>query len=294
MALSSMTGFARTSFEFEGAKFAWELKSVNARGLEIRLRLPPGYDLLEPDIRSKVRDGIARGSCFLTLAREADAERKRLILNEEALALVVAAARRLAAAEGIAMPTADGLLAIPGVLEDGAPQLAAEAAERRNAAIVGALSEAIEALKASRIEEGRRLSTVLAEQLSNIEAMVKDARELAAAAPEAMKARIRDQLALLTTDANLNPERLHQEALLAATRADVREELDRLTSHIASARNLIASGEGAGRKLEFLAQEFNREANTLCAKAFDGRLTTIGLNLKAVIDQFREQAQNLA
>ncbi len=295
MALSSMTGFARTSFESEGAKLWWELKSVNARGLEIRLRLPPGLDHLEAEVRAQLRDRIARGSCFLTLAREADGEHKKLVVNEEALALVVAAARRLAAVEGIAMPSADGLLAIPGVLEDGGAALDEEAAGRRDASVLEALATTIEALKAARLEEGKRLAAVLTDQIQNIERMVAEAAAVAAEAPEVLKARIRDQVALLTADpAGLSPERLHQEALLAATRADVREEIDRLKSHIASARGLIASGDAVGRRLEFLAQEFNREANTLCAKAFDNRLTTIGLELKAVIDQFREQVQNLA
>ncbi len=295
MALSSMTGFARTSFEVDGAKFSWELKSVNARGLEIRLRLPSGLDHLEADIRARIRDAIARGSCFFTLAREAEGEHSSLVLNEEALALVVAAARRLAAVEGIAMPTADGLLAIPGVLRDGSAALDSAAAERRDAAVLAELGAAIDTLKRTRLEEGARLATVLGDQIERIERMVEEAESLSAEAPEALRARIRDQVALLTADASsLNPDRLHQEAVLAATRADVREELDRLQSHITGARGLIGSGDAVGRRLEFLAQEFNREANTLCSKAFDRRLTAIGMELKAVIDQFREQVQNLA
>jgi uncharacterized protein (TIGR00255 family) len=295
MALSSMTGFARTSFEVDGAKFSWELKSVNARGLEIRLRLPNGLDHLEADIRARIRDAIARGSCFFTLAREAEGEHSTLVLNEEALALVVAAARRLAAVEGIAMPTADGLLAIPGVLRDGSAALDSAAAERRDAAVLAELGTAIDALKRTRLEEGARLAAVLGDQIERIERMVEEAESLSAEAPDALKARIRDQVALLTADASsLNPDRLHQEAVIAATRADVREELDRLRSHITGARGLIGSGDAVGRRLEFLAQEFNREANTLCSKAFDRRLTAIGMELKAVIDQLREQVQNLA
>jgi uncharacterized protein (TIGR00255 family) len=295
MALSSMTGFARSSFEVDGAKFSWELKSVNARGLEMRLRLPPGLDHLEADARAMARAEIARGSCFFVLQRETDAARPQLMLNEEALALVVAAARRLAAVEGIAMPSADGLLAIPGVLQDGAAAAEGETAERRDAAILAALGEAIAALANARLEEGARLAAVLDDQLTAIARMVDQADNISAEAPEVLKARIRDQVALLTSETNgLSPERLHQEALLAATRSDVREELDRLRSHIASVRELIQAGGAIGRRLDFLAQEFNREANTLCAKAFDRRLTTIGVELKATIDQFREQVQNLA
>jgi uncharacterized protein (TIGR00255 family) len=294
MALSSMTGFARTSFEAAGTKFSWELKSVNARGLEIRLRLPPGLDHLEADIRVATREKLARGSCFFTLQRESGGERPRLMLNEEALTLVIAAARRLAAVDGIATPTADGLLAIPGVLQDRGEVVEPDAAERRDAAILESFAVAIATLREARQEEGARLGTVLSGQLAAIERLVEAAALLAAEAPETLKARIRDQVALLTAEkSSLDPDRLHQEALLAATRADVREEVDRLKSHVAGARDLIRSGDAVGRRLDFLTQEFNREANTLCSKAFDRRLTAIGMDLKAVIDQLREQVQNL-
>jgi uncharacterized protein (TIGR00255 family) len=290
-----MTGFARTAFEAEGAKYSWEMKSVNARGLEVRLRLPPGLDHLEAEARAQIRERVARGSCFLNLARETESEQRRVVLNEAALALVIAAARRLAEVEGISAPTADGLLSIPGVIEAGDVSPKGEAAERRDAAALAALARTIDQLIAARLEEGKRLSLVLVDQLKGIEALVSQAKSIAAEAPEAMKARIRDQIALLTVDGmGLNPDRLHQEALVAASRADVREELDRLTSHVESARGLVSSGGAVGRRLDFLSQEFNREANTLCSKAFDNRLTTIGLELKAIIDQFREQVQNLA
>jgi uncharacterized protein (TIGR00255 family) len=295
MALSSMTGFARASVEVDGAKYSWELKSVNARGLEVRLRLPPGLDHLEPDLRALARAGLGRGSCFFTLQREADGARSPLVLNEQALALVVAAARRLAAVEGIAMPTADGLLGIPGVLQDGGEPLQPEGAERRDEAILNAFGAGIAALREARLDEGARLGAVLDAQLARMRALVAEAEVIAAETPEALKARIREQVALLLFDGGgLDPARLHQEALLAATRADVREELDRLASHIEGARTVMRGGGEAGRRLEFLAQEFNREANTLCSKAFDRRLTQIGMELKAVIDQFREQVQNLA
>jgi uncharacterized protein (TIGR00255 family) len=294
MALSSMTGFARTAFEAGGAKFAWELKSVNARGLELRVRLPPGMDYLEGGIRGRVRDRLSRGSCFFALAKESEPDRPRLSLNEEALALVIATARRLATVEGIALPSADGLLALPGVLQDRGAATAGEDNEQRDAAILDSLGPALEALRAARLEEGRRLRAVLDDQLSAITRLVGEAQAVAAGAPELLKARIRDQVALLTSEtSSLDPDRLHQEAVLAATRADIREELDRLTSHVAAVRELINSGDAVGRRLEFLAQEFNREANTLCSKAFDKRLTGIGVELKSVIDQFREQVQNL-
>ena len=193
------------------------------------------------------------------------------------------------------MPTADGLLAIPGVLQDGSATLDSEAAKRRDAAIMAGLGKAIEALLRTRQEEGARLQILIGNQIERIANMVEDAEGVSSGAPEALKNRIREQVALLTADpSSLNADRLHQEAVIAATRADVREELDRLRSHIAAARDLLKSRDGAGRRLDFLSQEFNREANTLCSKAFDRRLTSIGLELKAVIDQFREQVQNLA
>jgi uncharacterized protein (TIGR00255 family) len=294
MALSSMTGFARTSFEAEGTKFSWEAKSVNARGLEMRIRLPAGLDHLEADVRGKIRDGLQRGSCFFTLTREAGTEERAFVVNRQALAAVLAAARELAREEGVAPASAAGLLAIPGVLADGSGGIEGDAAERRDAVVLTALSTAIDGLKRARREEGARLSTVLGEQLDSVARLVKSAEEVAAEAPAALRARIREQVSLLTDGTDLNPDRLHQEALIAATRADVREEIDRLNSHIESARGLMRSEDGVGRRLEFLAQEFNREANTLCAKAYCPALTTIGLELKAVIDQFREQVQNLA
>lgn len=295
MALSSMTGFARASFEVDAVKFTWELKSVNARGLEMRLRLPPGLDHLDTDVRAAVRGAVARGNCFLSLQREAGPTRTQLSVNEDTLALVVAAARRLADVEGISSPSADGLLAIPGVLQDTGAPLDDEAAGRRDTAILKALGEALAALDAARREEGGRLAAVLADQLTTIARMVDDAEAIAAEAPEVLKARIREQVAQLTDEVTtLSPERLHQEALLAATRCDVREELDRLRAHIAGAHELAESGGAVGRRLDFLAQEFNREANTLCSKSFDRRLTALGVELKATIDQFREQVQNLA
>ena len=294
MPLSSMTGFTRAAFEAAGEKFTWELKSVNARGLEIRLRLPPGLDHLEPEIRGLAREQLARGSCFFVLDQDNRSEQPRLMLNEEALALVVAAARRLAAVEGIGMPTADGLLAIPGVLQDRGARRGGEEVAERDRAVLDALGRALRALKAARLEEGQRLQSILEHQLASIARLVGEAATIAAEAPDILQARIHDQVAALISERfNLDPDRLHQEAVLAATRADVREELDRLTSHLAAARQLIEPGDGVGRRLDFLTQEFNREANTLCSKAFDKRLTAIGVEMKAVIDQFRKQVQNL-
>jgi len=293
MAVHSMTGFARAEVGSGAARFVWELKSVNARGLDMRVRLPAGLERLEPEVRERARAHLKRGSCFFTLAEDRAAALPGLRLNEQALALAVAAARRLAEEKGIAPPTADGLLAIPGVLAP-ADGLADEAElERREADLLQGLERALEALANARAEEGGRLQAVLSGQLDAIEQKVEEAARIAAEAPEAMKVRVAEQVALLTDSAGLDPDRLHQEAVLIAARADVREEIDRLAGHIAAAREQLAAGGAIGRRLDFLAQEFNREANTLSAKAFDKRLVAVGVELKVMIDQLREQVQNL-
>jgi uncharacterized protein (TIGR00255 family) len=292
MPVHSMTGFARAEVANGGARFVWELKSVNARGFDLRLRLPAGLERLEPEVRERARARLKRGSCFFSLAEDRDAALPGLRLNEQALALAVAAARRLAEEQGISPPTADGLLAIPGVLAP-AGGLADEAEqEAREAELMAGLDRALDLLAATRAEEGARLEAVLAGQLDAIEAKVAEAAKLAEEAPAAMKARIAEQVALLT-DSGLDPDRLHQEAVLVAARADVREEIDRLAGHIEAARQQLSAGGAVGRRLDFLAQEFNREANTLSAKAFDKRLVAAGVDLKVMIDQLREQVQNL-
>ncbi len=292
MALTSMTGFARSDAELGDARFVWEIKSVNSRGLEMRLRLPPGLDRLDPEIRRLTREYLNRGSCQLSLQLDQAGNASQLIINEAALSAVTDAARRLAIEPGIAPPSADGLLAVRGVLEErGSDTLSDEDAVDRT--VLDALVSCLEALVAARAEEGSRLGAVLAGQLDSIEKLTKAAADIAAKAPGALLARLAEQVARLTGEASLDPQRLHQEAVLLATKADIREELDRLTGHIAAARKLLADGGVIGRRLDFLAQEFNREANTVCSKSFDKELTTIGLDLKAVIDQLREQVQNL-
>ena len=294
MTLMSMTGFARTTFEHAGTKYVWELKTVNARGLDLRLRIPSGLEQVEVDIRQLVRDRIARGTCFASLQEEGGTGTDDLVLNERALTLVVAAARRLAEVDGIAPPCADGLLALPGVLQSGARGVDREMAEGRGKAILAALETALAELKVARREEGSRIHQVLSGQVAQIEELVSAASILAEEALPSLRARIAEQVDLLVSDRKqLDPDRLHQEAVLVATRADVREELDRLRGHVEAARTQLASPEPVGRRLEFLAQEFNREANTLCSKAFDRRLGEIGIELKTVIDQWREQVQNV-
>ena len=292
MALQSMTGFARTDAELGDARFIWEIKSVNSRGLEMRLRLPPGLDRLDPEIRRLTREHLSRGSCQLSLQLDHVGSTSNLVINEAALAAVTDAARHLATETGIDPPSADGLIAIRGVLEERGLD-ALDDADAVDRAVLDALAVCLAALVTARAEEGSRLAAILTDQLDNIERLTEAAADLAAKAPDALLTRLAEQVARLTGEASLDPQRLHQEVALLATKADIREEIDRLISHITAARKLLADGGVIGRRLDFLAQEFNREANTLCSKSFDKELTAIGLELKAVIDQLREQVQNL-
>ncbi|TDI54407.1 MAG: YicC family protein [Alphaproteobacteria bacterium] len=292
MALRSMTGFARTEAELGDIRFVWEIKTVNSRGLEMRLRLPSGLDRLDPEIRALTRDHLGRGSCQLSLQFEHLGRASNLVINKEALAAVTDAARHLAMEPGIDPPSADGLLAIRGVLEErGLDGL--DEGDGVDRTVLDALAACLVALVTSRAEEGSRLAAILRGHLDRIEQLTGTAADLAAKAPEALFARLTEQVARFTGDASLDPQRLHQEIALLATKADIREETDRLAGHVTAARKLLTDGGVIGRRLDFLAQEFNREANTLCAKSFDKELTALGLELKAVIDQLREQVQNL-
>jgi len=293
MALSSMTGFAESSGGHGGLAWRWEAKSVNGRGLDLRLRTPPGLDGLEAPARKLATSRFSRGSLQLSLSVAPQEEGRGLKIDAVALAAAVRLAKEIAAETGLPPARVDGLLALKGVIvsDDAAP--ADEAARaHRDAAILESLAAALDGLAKERLNEGAKLHTVLSAQLSEIEALVKEAGTLAATQPAALKEKLAAQMKELLTG-GLPEERLAQEVALLAARADVREELDRLAAHISDARAMLKAGQGVGRKLDFLAQEFNREANTLCSKSSDIPLTRIGLGLKAVIDQFREQAQNV-
>jgi len=292
--LMSMTGYARAHGRVPGVAFAIEIKTVNARGLDIRTRLTPGYDALEGEIRRRITRALARGSVTVNLGIDREGEGGRVVINRQALDAVLDAIREVGALTAAPPPTAEGILALKGVLEQHDAPLDAESEDRLQAAIYAALDAALADLRAARQAEGVHLGNVLGAQVEEIARL----RELAAAHPtlsrDAVLARLREQVAdLVAAGAGLSEDRLAQEALLLATKADIREELDRLAAHVAAARALLAAGGPAGRKLDFLSQEFNREANTLCSKSNAADLTAIGLDLKAVIDQFREQVQNL-
>ncbi|MBM3482814.1 MAG: YicC family protein [Alphaproteobacteria bacterium] len=294
MTLSSMTGFARATGQDARLSWAFELKCVNGRALEVRCRLPPGLDALEPVLRSAASAALHRGNLNVALQTVPLSTVAPMRINRAALDAVLGLIRDLGPIEGLAPARLDGVLALRGVIEAVEPEDDEATRERRMAALKASFDQALSALVSARRTEGAALAAVLNRTLDSIVALCRQAEDLAALRPDAVRERLRTQVkALLEAGAPLPEERLAQELALIAVKLDVREELDRLKLHEASARQLIGEGGAVGRRLDFLAQEFNREANTLCAKSNDPALTAIGLELKALIDQFREQVQNV-
>lgn len=287
-----MTGFARAERQSGTVRLRVEIKSVNGRGLDLRLRLAPGLDASEIALRQLMSKTLSRGSVNLVATLDRSASTGALSVNQQALDSVVAALAELSQRVKADPPRLDAILALPGVLETGDGAGAADEDEL-SALLMACASEALESLKAARRDEGSEIGAVLLGQLDTIAALVDRADAHPCRSREEIEARLRHQLAALSADVTLPQERLAQEALLLATKADVQEELDRLRAHILAARKLIAEGGPVGRRLDFLAQEFNREANTLCSKSNAVELTSIGLDLKAAIDQLREQVQNI-
>jgi uncharacterized protein (TIGR00255 family) len=290
----SMTGFAESSGSHEGLRWRWEAKSVNGRSLDVRLRTPPGYDSLEPPARMLATERFRRGSLQVSLTVEQQEGARGLRVDPAALASAVKLAREVAAETGLAPARIDGLLALKGVIvQEETTALDPIQRADRDAAILKSLANALDALVKARATEGAKLAALLTAQINEVERLTNEAAGLAAAQPLALRQKLAAQIADLLQGNALPEDRLAQEVALLATRADIREELDRLHAHVQDARALIAGGDAAGRKLDFLAQEFNREANTLCSKSGDIALTRVGLALKAVIDQLREQSQNV-
>jgi uncharacterized protein (TIGR00255 family) len=290
-----MTGFARVEDSRDGVSWAWELKSVNSKSLDLRLRLPPGFDHLEPALRGSLGQRIKRGaiSATLSLAREAGAG-GGLRVNRAALDQILALADELTGKIEAAPPRLDGLLALRGILEPAGEEETPASREALGAAFLAGWESALGRLVAVREAEGGRLEAVLRERLAEMASLAAAAEASAAAQPDAIKARLRSLVAaLLEASPALPEERLAQEAALLVARADIREELDRLAAHLAAAQDLLREGAAIGRRFDFLCQEFNREANTLCSKSADVELTRTGLALKAAIEQLREQVQNI-
>jgi uncharacterized protein (TIGR00255 family) len=290
-----MTGFARQEGSFGEHSWAVEVKSVNGRSLDIRFRLPPGLDQLEPVARTRIAERFRRGNVNVAITLNRADTTPQLRINRPLLNEVLALARELEAA-GATAPRLDSLLSVRGVIETGsAEQDSPEQRQNLLQAMAATLNAALDQLALVRSEEGRRLSSALSSQLDEVERLVEEAGRLPGTQPEAIRDRLKRQVASVLGAANggVAEERLLQEVALLAVRADIREELDRLRAHISAAQQLLAESGAVGRRLDFLCQEFSREANTLCSKSADLELTQVGLRLKAVIEQFREQVQNI-
>ncbi len=287
--IASMTGFARTAGTTGPVHWAWEVRSVNGRGLDVRTRVPAGYDGLGETARTALQKTLIRGQCQLTLTLTKPEGATRVRINEALLASLAQAIARVPVPEGVAPATLDGLLGVRGVIEVEDEAADTESLARDLAAgVVRLVADLVEARRA----EGRQLAHFVTAQIDRIDALTQAAEDNPARQPAAVQARLAAAIQALG-GSGLDPDRLHQEAMLLAAKADVREELDRLRAHVASARELLAAGGAIGRRLDFLAQEFGRESNTLGAKANDISLSRIGLDLKAVVEQFREQVQNI-
>lgn len=295
MPVASMTGFARVEGEVEGTAFVWEIRSVNGKGLDLRLRLPQGYEGAEADLRKAAGQRLSRGNLQISLSVKCADELPSFAVNERMLAEVLALSDRLIANGHAVTPTADGILALRGIIEPAQePASSPESEATRRRIVLDAFPLALDALEGSRWTEGASLAIVLDERLGDIAELTERAERDPSRRSETIRARLAAQVAeLLSAAPRLDEARLHQEVALIATKADIREELDRLRTHVAAARKLLADGGPIGRRLDFLSQEFNRESNTICSKSSSADLTAIGLDLKVVVDQFREQVQNI-
>ncbi len=294
MSIVSMTGFAREEGADEGAQWIWEARSVNARGLDIRCKLPPGLDRLEAPVREAISARAKRGNVSVNLTLSRRAGEGALRVNRALLDEVIRLRDALGDIVDPAPPRLEALLAVRGIVELAEDERDEAAETARDAVLLASLERTLDAMSAMRREEGARLAAIFADQIAELTKLAKSASETAAVQPDAIKARLAEQVAaLMEADPGLPEERLAQEAALLAAKADVAEELDRLRAHIAAVSDLMSTGEAVGRRLDFLCQELNREANTLCAKSSDIDLTNIGLALKAAIERLREQVQNV-
>jgi uncharacterized protein (TIGR00255 family) len=289
-----MTGFARAHGASGAYQWAWEIKSVNSKGLDLRLRLPPGWDAAEVPVRASAAKALARGAVTANLEIKREGAGAAVRVNEDVLAAVLATMQSVSKRVEAQAPTLDGILGMKGVIEVVEAEENEDERKKAEAEVIKGFDRALADLVTARRSEGEALRQILTGRIEEIARLVAAAEASPARKPEAIRARLAEQIALLLdTGTKFDSDRLHQEALMIAAKVDVREEIDRLVAHVAAARELLNGGGAVGRKLDFLAQEFNRESNTLCAKANDAALTKIGLELKATVDQFREQVQNL-
>jgi len=294
MTLSSMTGFARSHGASGSYAWSWEIKSVNAKGLELRLRLPSGFDAVEVPVRTRGAEMLSRGNVYATLTVNREGIAPVVRINEPVLNAIIDAAGKLSKTVDAEKPRIDGLLGLKGVIDVTDAEESEEEKAAVEDAVIKGFVQALKGLTEMRRHEGEAIGRVLSARLDEMAALAARADAAPGRQPEAVKRKLAEQVAVLLEASNrFDPDRLHQEAVLLAGKADIREELDRLAAHIAQARKLMNGGGAIGRRLDFLSQELNRETNTLCAKSNDVELTNIGLELKSVVEQFREQVQNL-
>jgi len=294
MALSSMTGFARSHGTSGPYAFEWELKSVNAKGFDFRMRLPAGWDDIEVAVRKRATELLSRGAVYANLSVKRTGAASVVRINDEVLSSILKVAAEISARTDAVAPSVDGLLGIKGVIEVVEPESDEAELQAARAAVTTAFEQALQSLVDMRKREGTALGQILAQRMDEIERLAERAEAAPGRKPEAIRARIAEQVALLLdTSDRFDSDRLNQEAIMIAAKADIREELDRIASHIAQTRELLGKGGAVGRRLDFLAQEFNREVNTTCSKSNDIELTNTGLEMKNVVEQFREQVQNL-
>ena len=294
MRVASMTGFSRTQGAVGPWSYAWELKSVNSTGLDIRLRLPPVFDSLEIKARQAIAARLSRGAITVNLTAKRVDEAASVQINRLILDRLLSALAQTPLPENLRPASLDGLLALPGVIEVIQPQEDETLRNQVGADILSALEQALDALVAARHAEGEALRQILSVRLAHIRQLTQNADAHPARQADAIRARLIQNLAKLVENVEgLDQARLHQEAVLLAVKSDIREELDRLKAHVDSVNELLATGGPIGRRLDFLAQELGRESNTLCAKSNDPALTAIGLDLKIEVEQFREQVQNI-
>lgn len=292
--VKSMTGFARSDGSHGAVGWHWEARTVNSRGLDVRVRLPAGYEVMEQRVRDLCKTAFARGNCSLALNVSRDPSAGQFRLNEAALAQIAALMARAREIVDASPPSLDGILALKGVLETGEGAADQAAPAQVMEAMLGDLGQVLAQVVQVREAEGARLKVAIALLLDEIERLVGVVETAPGRKPDVINERIREQIQRLVGDApRLDEQRLYQEAMLLAAKADIHEEIDRLRAHIAATRDILESGEPAGRQLEFLAQEFNRESNTICAKANDREISQTGLAMKAAVDRLREQVQNI-
>jgi len=294
MTLKSMTGFARRTDSNEHFAWVWEVKSVNNKNLDARVRVPSLLDGFDIAAKKAITAKVTRGTVFANLSLSKEGDAASLSVNEGKLEALIKVAQKHSATDGVRPASIDGLLAVKGIIEESQDDLSEDERAALENALTESLNECLDGLNAARSGEGARIQTVLDQQLSAINDLAQKARNDNGDRLEAMQNRFKQQLEKLTgVKKPVDEERLAQEIAMLAVKADIMEELDRLDSHVVEAESLLSSTKPVGRRLDFMCQEFNREANTLCAKSGDTNLTKTGLEIKVLIDQFREQIQNI-